>query len=67
MPVEICLEQWNPSRRRHRFETFCYGPTSCSLYRPRPTWKVQGRKDYMVYEEEDWVDEEATRHRCPDE
>jgi hypothetical protein len=27
---------------------------------------VPGRKG-MVYEEEDWVDEEATAHRGPDE
>jgi len=40
-----------------RFETFCYGPKSCALYRAGPTRKVPGRKG-MSWEEEDWVDEE---------
>jgi len=66
MPVELILDQWNPSVREHRFETFCYGPKSCSLYRAGPTRKVPGRKG-MRWEEEDWVDEEATAHRKPDE
>jgi hypothetical protein len=67
MAVELIIDQWNPSRRRHRFETFCYGPKSCALYRAGATRKAQGRKAYMVHEEEDWVDEENTRHRGPDE
>jgi hypothetical protein len=65
MPVEIIVDQWNPSRRRYRFETFCYGPKNCVAYRPGPTRKVPGRKG-MSYTEEDWVDEEATSHRTPD-
>ena len=52
--------------REHRFETFCYGPKSCPLYRAGPTRKVPGRKG-MSWEEEDWVDEDATEHRGPDE
>ena len=32
MPVEMIIDQWNPSRRRYRTETFCYGPLSCPLY-----------------------------------
>lgn len=66
MPVELILDQWNPSVREHRFETFCYGPKSCALYRAGPTRKVPGRKG-MRWEEEDWVDDEATAHRKPDE
>ncbi len=66
MPVELILDQWKPSVREHRFETFCYGPKSCPLYRAGPTRKVPGRKG-MRWEEEDWVDEEATAHRGPDE
>jgi len=62
MPVVITLDQWNPSQRRYRFETFCYGPKSCSFYKPGPTRKVPGRSG-MSWEEEDWVDEEATAHR----
>jgi len=35
-------------------------------YKPGPTRKVPGRKG-MSWEEEDWVDEEAVRHRGPDD
>jgi len=66
MPVEMVVDHWNPSRKRYRFETFCYGPKSCSIYRAGPTRKVPGRKG-MSYTEEDWVDEDATSHRGPDD
>ena len=66
MPVEMIIDQWNPSQKRYRFETFCYGPKSCLLYRAGPARKVPGRKG-MSYTEEDWVDEEATSHRGPDD
>lgn len=66
MPVEMIIDQWNPSKKQHRFETFCYGPKSCSIYRPGPARKVPGRKG-MSYTEEDWVDEDATAHRGPDD
>ena len=66
MPVEMIIDQWNPGVKRYRFETFCYGPKSCSLYRAGPTRKVPGRKG-MTWEEEDWVDEDATAHRSEDE
>ncbi len=66
MPVEMIIDHWNPSQKKYRFETFCYGPKSCSFYRAGPTRKVPGRKG-MSYEEEDWVDEDATSHRGPDD
>jgi hypothetical protein len=66
MPVEIILDKWNPAEKRYRFETFCYGPKSCRVYRAGPTRKVPGRRG-MQWEEEDWVDEEATAHRGPDD
>lgn len=66
MPVEMTLDQWNAAEKRYRFETFCYGPKSCPAYRAGPTRKVPGRRG-MQWEEEDWVDEEATAHRGPDE
>ena len=53
-------------RRRYRTETFCYGPLSCSSYKPGPTRKIPGRHG-MTYEEEDWVDQDATAHRGPNE
>ena len=62
MPVEIIVDHWNPEQRRYRFETFCYGPKSCTVYRAGPTRKVPGRRG-MVWEEPDWVDEDATSHR----
>jgi len=66
MAVEMIIDQWNPSKKRYRFETFCYGPKSCSLYKAGPTRKVPGRKG-MVWEEEDWVDEDAISHRGMDD
>jgi len=66
MAVEMIIDQWNPSVRRYRRETFCYGPKSCSFYKAGPTRKVPGRKG-MIWEEEDRVDEDATAHRGPDD
>ena len=66
MPVEMIIDHWNPSQKRYRFETFCYGPKSCAFYRSGPTRKVPGRKG-MSYTEEDWVDEDATSHRRLDD
>ncbi len=66
MPVEMIIDQWNPSRRRYRTETFCYGPLSCRLYQAGPARTVPGRRG-MTYTEEDWVDDEATSHRRPEE
>lgn len=66
MPVEIIVDHWNPGKKSHRFETFCYGPKSCQSYRAGTTRKVTGRRG-MVWEEEDWIDEEATSHREMDE
>ena len=66
MPIEIIVDHWNPSKKQYRFETFCYGPKSCSLYKAGPTRKVQGRKG-MVWEESDWVDDDAVFHRGMDE
>lgn len=66
MAVELIIDQWNPGQRRYRRETFCYGPKSCPTYKAGPTRKVPGRRG-MSFEEEDWVDEEATAHRDPEE
>lgn len=66
MAVEMIIDHWNPSQRRYRVETFCYGPKSCRFYAAGPTRKVPGRKG-MSWEEEDWIDAEATAHRDDDE
>ena len=67
MPVEIIVDNWNPrGRKKYRFETFCYGPLSCKLYKAGPNRKVEGRNG-MVYVEEDWVDAMNVEHRGEDE
>ncbi|HAE61291.1 MAG TPA: hypothetical protein DCG38_02990 [Eubacteriaceae bacterium] len=66
MPVEIIIDNWNPSRKKYRFETFCYGPLNCKLYKAGPNRKVEGRNG-MVYVEEDWVDAMSVEHRGEDE
>jgi hypothetical protein len=66
MAVEMIIDHWNPSQVRYRTETFCYGPLSCPVYKSGPTRKVPGRKG-MSWEEPDWVDEDATSHRRPDD
>lgn len=62
MPVEIIIDKWKPDVKRHRFETFCYGPKRCSLYRAGPKRMVPGRNG-MCWIEDDWVDADATAHR----
>lgn len=66
MPVIMTIDHWNPGPKRYRFETFCYGPKNCRKYLAGPTRKVPGRRG-MTWEEEDWVDEDNTSHREPDE
>ncbi len=66
MAVEIIVDHWNPSVRRYRTETFCYGPKSCPSYKAGPTRKVPDRQG-MTWEEADWVDDDATSHRDVDE
>jgi hypothetical protein len=66
MPVEIIIDHWKPTQKQYRFETFCYGPRSCGLYKAGPRRKVQGRKG-MVWEESDWVDDDAVSHRGMDD
>ena len=58
---------WSPDLIKHQDRYYIYdGPKSCTLYKAGPTRKVPGHKG-MVWEEEDWVDEEATAHRGEDE
>lgn len=66
MAVEMIIDHWNPDRKKHRRETFCYGPKSCRFYRPGPTRKVPGRRG-MSFDEGDWIDEQGTEHRGPDD
>lgn len=66
MPVVMIVDQWQPSKKRYRFETFCYGPKSCKFYKAGPTRTVPGRRG-RIWEEADWIDEDATAHRGEDE
>ncbi len=66
IPVEMIIDHWNLSQKRYRFETFCYGPKSCSIYSSGPTRKVPGRRG-LIWEEEDWIDEESIAHRYLDD
>ena len=67
MPVEIIIDHWNPrGKKKYRFETFCYGPLSCKVYKPGPNRKVEGRNG-MVFVEEDWIDAMNVEHRGEDE
>jgi len=44
-----------------------YGKEKCNrFYQAGSTRKVRGRQG-MIWEEPDWVDEDATSHREPDE
>ena len=68
MPVELIIDPWKPQApKKYRNETFCYGPKSCRCYKAGPKRIVPGRKAWMRYTEEDWIDEEATDHRGADE
>jgi hypothetical protein len=62
MAVEMIIDQWNPDKVKYRFETFCYGPKNCSFDHSGKVRTVPGRKG-MVWQEEDWIDEDATSHR----
>ena len=66
MPVEMIVDHWNPSKVKHRTETFCYGPLSCPSYDAGSRRRVPGRKG-ATWTEDDWVDEDATSHRGRDE
>ena len=56
MATEIIVDHWNPSKKRWRFETHCYGPRDCPRYRAGAPRKVPGRKPGMV-----WIDNDIER------
>lgn len=66
MPVALIVDHWNPSDKKYRFETFCYGPGSCPLFNSGPARKLYGRNG-MTAIEDDWVDAQDTAHRGPDD
>ncbi len=56
MVTEITIDKWNPSKKRWRFETHCYGPKDCPRYRAGKPRTVPGREPGMV-----WVDDDVER------
>ena len=56
MVTEIIIDQWNPSNKRWRMETHCYGSRDCPRYRAGKPRTVQGRKPGMV-----WLDDDVER------
>jgi hypothetical protein len=62
--VQMIIDQWNPSKKQHRFEALCRGSKSCPFHRPGPTRKGPGPKG-MSATEESWFDEDAVLHRGP--
>ncbi len=66
MPVEISFDFLGGPVYEQHFETFCYGPLSCSAYDAGAARIVPGR-DGDDYEEGDEADEDAVGHRGPDE
>ena len=66
MAVEIVLDKWDPRYRRHRYETFCYGPLACPSYRAGRLRTVPW-KGGPAWEEPAWIDEEETGHRRPND
>lgn len=52
IPVEIIFDKLNSnSRKKYRFETVCYGPLSCKLYKAGPN-RVENRRDTKYVEED---------------
>ncbi len=66
MSVEIVIDLGKGGPVRHRRETFCYGPKSCPLYSPGPQRSTPGSGG-TSYTEGDWIDEETTWGRGPEE
>lgn len=54
MATEITLDQWNPLRKKYRYETHRYGPRDCHNYKAGRARVVPGRKPGMV-----WSDDEG--------
>lgn len=55
MATEITVDQWNPSDKKWRFETHCYGPAECPRYKSGPARKVPGRNGMS------WTDNDLER------
>lgn len=54
MATEIIIDHWNPDKKKWSYETHCYRPKGCPNYQPGKPRKVQGRKPWMV-----WIDNDV--------
>lgn len=63
MVTEIILDHWNPHKKKFRFETHCYGPRDCPQYNAGKPYRVPGRKQGMVYVDDD-VERQAESKDC---
>ena len=62
MATEITIDQWNPHKKKWRYETHCYGPRDCLNYRAGRPRTVQGRKPGMIWVDDDF--ERENKNRC---
>lgn len=62
MAVELVSSPWNPLLRRHRRETYCYGPKSCPLYKAGPPRDVLG-PDGALYPQAEADHDRVSAHR----
>jgi len=53
MATAIIVDHWELSEKKWRFETHCYGPRDCPIYKPGRPYRVPGRKG-MVYVDNDY-------------
>jgi hypothetical protein len=64
MATEITIDKWNPSRKKWRFETHCYGPKDCPRYSAGAPRQVPGRKG-DVYVDDDVERDDMDRDTYP--
>lgn len=53
MTTEMIIDHWNPSKKKYRIETHCYGPKTCKNYKPGRPYVVPGRNN-LKYEDDDY-------------
>ena len=53
MTTEMIVDHWNPSKKKYRIESHCYGPGACPNYRPGRPYTVPGRGG-LKYTDDDY-------------
>lgn len=49
MAVEMIIDQWNPSKKQYRFETFCYGPEKLPFLPARTRTQGSGAQRHVLH------------------